>query len=228
MFKTIACMLAFVASSASAAFAAGPAVPPAFAGLVPVALSNGLKLVDIRNRCTGCEPWRLINFRSNDAPAPVRQERVSVQEGVTAMYAFPGRPYFANTKIERSIPGRYEQDKAIVTEALTYDCARMKARVLEYIVSHPDVREKEGNYTEFELGSYKGVEYASCAPTALWQVGGTPGQIQIFIPQDDTIVTAYLLNQQQAKFRTIEEFQHLRREFIEGYIEFLVQPGSAR
>lgn len=52
-------------------------------------------------------------------------------------------------------------------------------------------------------------------------MGGTISQLQIFIPARDTTVTAYLLAQKQAKFRTIEEFLRLRREFIEGYIEFL-------
>lgn len=140
MFKTIACML-FV--FAAPAFAADPPAPPAaFAGLVPAAFPNGLKLVELRSRCDGCASWRQIGFHAGDAPASVREERVSVHEGVTGMYAFPGTAYFANVKVERSILGRYEQDKAILTEALAHECAWMQARVAEYAAGHPDVREK--------------------------------------------------------------------------------------
>lgn len=226
MFKTIACMLfAFAAP----AFAADPPAPPAaFAGLVPVAFPNGLKLVEVRPRCDGCTPWRLVDFHANEAPASVRQERVSVHEGVTAMYAFPGTAYFANVKVEQSILGRYEQDKAVVTEALSHECMWMQARVVEYAAGHPDVREKleravvKGKpYVELEQGSYRGIAYAACTQNALGLMGGTIGQLQIFIPARDTIVTAYLLAQKQAKFRTIDEFLRLRREFIEGYIDFL-------
>lgn len=140
MFKTIACTLILFSS---AALAAGqPAPPAAFARLVPTALPNGLQLVEVRKRCEDCAPWRLVDFRSNASPAPIRQERVSVHEGVTAMYAFPGTQYFANTKVEQSILGRYDQDKAIVTEALAHECARMGERVTEYVAQHPEVREK--------------------------------------------------------------------------------------
>lgn len=231
MSKTIACLLA--ACIVPAAAAELPAPPAALAGLVPDSFPNGLKLVELRGRCDGCAPWRVVDFRSNAAPEPVRQERVSVHEGVTAMYAFPGTQYFANVKVEQSILGRYEQDRAIVTEALAHDCAGMQERVLAYTAGHPDVREKldlavaRGKaYVEFEQGTYKGVAYASCTQNALKLMGGPLGQLQIFLPERGVIVTAYLLLQKQSKFQTIDEFLQLRREFIEGYIDILAKRGS--
>jgi hypothetical protein len=231
MFKTIACTLILFSS---AALAAGqPAPPAAFARLVPTALPNGLQLVEVRKRCEDCTPWRLVDFRSNASPAPIRQERVSVHEGVTAMYAFPGTQYFANTKVEQSILGRYDQDKAIVTEALAHECARMGERVTEYVAQHPEVREKLDRavatgkaYVEFEQGKYRGVEYASCTQNALGLMGATISQLQVYVPASDVIVTAYLLAQKQAKFRTIEEFLQLRRAFLEGYIDFILLPAG--
>src|SRR5205823_3136519 len=143
----------------------------------------------------------------------VRQEKVSVVAGVTAMYAFPGTGYFANSKVERSAPGRYAQDKAIVLEAVTDQCARMKAHVAGYVDGHPDVREKldravaKGKaWVEFESGSYRGIEYAACTQNALGLMGGVISELQIFVPQGDTIVTTYLLQQKKTKFQNIDEF----------------------
>lgn len=229
MLKAIACLLALTTLPALADDARpAPAVPAAFARLVPKAFANGLQLVELRQRCEDCTPWRVIDFHSNASATPIKQERVSVHAGVTAMYAFPGTPYFANTKVEQSILGRYDADKAIVIEALSHECARMKASVQDYAGSHPDVREKidkavaKGHEAiEFEQGSYKGVAYASCTQNALGLMGATISQVEVFVPGSDTIVTAYLLAQKEAKFKTISEFLQLRREFIEGYIDFL-------
>jgi hypothetical protein len=230
MFKTttrLAFAFSFLAGACAQA-AEAPAPPAAFARLVPTSFANGLTLVEIRARCTDCAPWRTIDFHSNSSPTPVRQEQVSVQDGVTAMYAFPGTPYFANTKVERSVAGKYEQDGKVVLEALAHECARMKERVLDYVGGHPEVREKldraavKGrDYVEFEQGTYRGIEYASCTQNALGLMGGTLSQLQVFVPREGAIVTAYLLAQKKAKFQSIEEFLRLRREFIQGYIDFL-------
>jgi hypothetical protein len=217
-----------MAGPAPAPAADTPAPPAALAQLVPAGFANGLKRVELKERCADCAPWRTIDFHSNSSPAPVRQEKVSVQAGLSAMYAFPGTQYFANTKVEQSVAGRYAQDKAVVLEALAHECARMKERVADYVGGHPEVKEKldrvaaKGkDYVEFEQGSYKGYEYASCTQNALGLMGATISQVQIFVPQGETVVTAYLLAQKKPKFQTIEEFLQLRREFIEGYIDFL-------
>jgi len=234
MNKTIACLLAACVVQAAPASAADLLAPPAaLAGLVPDAFPNGLKLVELRPRCDGCAPWRVIDFHANDSADPVRRERVSVHEGVTAMYAFPGTAYFANVKVEQSILGRYEQDKAIVTEALAHECARMQARVLDYTASRPEVRDKiervraKGrDYIEFEQGTYEGIAYASCTHNAFGLLNTTLSQLQIFVPARDAIITAYLLEQKQSKYRSIDEFLQLRRAFIEGYIDAVSKRGG--
>ena len=57
-------------------------------------------------------------------------------------------------------------------------------------------------------------------------MGATISQLQVYVPASDVIVTAYLLAQKQAKFRTIEEFLQLRRAFLEGYIDFILLPAG--
>lgn len=210
------------------AAAASPAPPAAFAGLVPTALPNGLRLVEIQERCAGCEPWRTIDLHAGEAREPVRQEVVSVSAGVRAMYAFPGTGYFANAKIERSVAGSYPQDKATVLAALAHECAWMKERVGALLDKDHALRDrldlsllKERGHVEFERGSYRGYEYALCADNAIGK-GGVAGMLHLFVPRSETIVTAYLLQaQDKPAFRTGSEFLTLRRAFIEQYIDFL-------
>ena len=208
-----------------------PTLPPPFIKLVPSEFPNGLKLVDLSRVRGGGESWRTVDIPAQQEGGPVRQEKVSVADGVRAIYAFPGTPYFANTKIEFSVPGHYVQDKATVLDALTNQCARMKAHVDDYVGSHPDVREKldravaKGKaYVTYESGSVQGIEYALCTQNALNLSGSVPAMLHIFVPQREVIVTAYFLQKKRSKFETIDEFLTMQREFIDGYIDFLHRP----
>lgn len=212
--------------------AADPPTPPApFVKLVPTEFPNGLKLVDLTRVRDGGPPWRMLDIPAGQEGAPARQEKVSVADGVRAMYAFPDTAYFANTKVEFSVPGHYAQDKATVLDALTHMCAGMQADVLAYLGAHPDVRAKVDavaikgkDYVEFESASVHGIDYARCTQNALHLRGSVPAMLHIFVPQREVIVTAYLLQQKQSKFQTIEEFLQMEREFIDGYIDFLRRP----
>ena len=215
-----------------------PTFPDAFKKTVPSELKDGLKLVDIRNRCDGCPPWRVIDFRDSKQAAPIRQEKVSVHAGVTATYAFPGTEYFVNAKIEQSTPGVYAADKAVVVDAIRHEYARKKTLVADYLATNPTVRErvdlqlpKGKQPVEFEQAPYKGVGYVSYTENVIGLTGPTISQVQIFVPQSDIIVTAYLLKKKKSKFSAGEEFLALRRDFIDGYIDFLTisqHPASSR
>jgi len=207
-----------------------PTPPAPFIKLVPREFPNGLKLVEL-TRVNGGRPWRTVDIPAQQEGAPARQEKVSVADGVRAMYAFPGTPYFANTKIEFSVVGHYAQDKATVLDALTQQCRSMKAHIDAYAGTHPDVREKldrataKGKaYVTYESGKIQGVEYALCTQNALNLSGSVPATLHIFVPQREVIVTAYLLQQKQSTFQTIDEFLTMQHEFIDSYIDFLRQP----
>jgi hypothetical protein len=225
-------LLSFSLLLAGQALAADlPAVPAPFAKLVPTAFPNGLMLVELARVHDDGQHARTVEIAADAPDAPSRQEKVSVADGVRAMYAFPGTQYFANTKIEISVPGHYAQDKATVLDALTHQCASMKAHIDAYVGSHPDVRAKldqvvaKGKaYVTYESGSLQGYDYAICTQNALNLSGSVPAMLNIFVPQREVIVTAYLLQQKQSKFKTIDEFLGMQREFIDGYIDFLRRP----
>lgn len=220
----IASLLLLVVAVGSAA----TDLPDVFRKTVPSELRDGLKLVEVKKRCDDCAPWRVIDFRDHRQPQPARQEKVSVRAGFTAMYAFPGTGYFANTKVEQSMPGVYDQDKAVVIDAIRHEYARKQALIGDYLTANPKVRDKVESllpkgkqYVEFEEATYKGAEYVAYTENVIGLTGATISQLQIFVPNREIIVTAYLLKQKNSRFSDIDEFLKLRRDFLEGYIDFL-------
>ena len=212
-------------------------LPETFKNTIPVELRGGLKLVEVKNRCDGCEPWRYIDYYSNISKEPIKREKVTVQAGYRAMYAYPGTHYFSNTKIEQSVSGAYENDKKIVADAIKHEYARKKEHIASYLKENPNLKEKmepfraKGKeYVDMEENTYKGFEYISYTENVIGLTGNTISEINIFVPKREIIVTAYFLRQEKAKFSTIEEFLKLRRDFIEGYIDFLSSnsDGAAR
>ena len=203
-------------------------VPALFRNAIPVEFRDGLKVVEIRKRCEACSPWRFVDYYDNNRPEKVKQEKVSVQDGYTAMYAFPGTDYFANGKIEQSVPGHYADDRAVVTDALKHECTRKKEHVDAYLRDNQKAKEKVDalipagkDYIDFEQASYREFDYVSCTENMIGLTGPGISQVHIFVPRSDLIITAYLLNQKNPKFKNIDEFLQMRKDFIAGYIDFL-------
>ena len=214
----------------SALAQAAPAVPAAFEHLVPTAFDDGLRLVELRPRCQDCPPWRVLEFFTNDAAAPVWREQVSVQAGVTAMYAYPGTEYFANVKVETSVAGRYEKDRALVIQHLEHGYRRVRGRLEAYLAANPEAAAKAAAHTApgreplvFESEQVNGIEVVSYTMNVLGLGGGAISQIQFFVPGRETIVTAYLLNQKRAKFTDIGDFLRLRAAFVQNWSAYLAR-----
>ena len=228
MHKIFFPILLLLLSACSAQSNSMSGLPETFKKTIPIELRGSLKLVEVKNRCEGCEPWRYIDYYSNTSKEPIKREKVTVQAGYRAMYAYPDTHYFSNTKIEQSASGAYENDKKIVADAIKHEYARKKERIAGYLKENPNLKEKmepfraKGKeYIDLEEGAYKGFEYISYTENVIGLTGNTISEINIFVPKREIIVTAYLLRQEKAKFSTIEEFLELRRDFIEGYIDFL-------
>jgi hypothetical protein len=203
-------------------------LPKGFQATIPSELSGGLKLEGLEDRCDGCKLWRYIDYYSNDGEEAIKREKVSVQAGYRAMYAYPGTHYFSNTKIEKSASGSYKRDKAIVLDALQHEYNRKKERISTYLKENPDLVEKMAphkakgrDYITFEQGTVNGYEYFSYTENVIGLLGNTVSQVHILVPEQEIIITAYLLRQEKSKFKNIEEFLKLKGEFIESYTAFL-------
>jgi len=207
-------------------------LPPAFRDAIPSEMRDGLRLVALDWR-PGQDPqnakaWRTVEFYKPGTNEVLKTERISIASGYRAMYAYPDTEYFANVRIEQSVPGSYDTDKKKVIDYITYLYDSKSALVSEHLRNNPDRKaqidkrkEKGKDYFTFERSSHRNFEYISYTENVIGLTGGTISHIHIFIPKDDIIVTAYLLSQKKAKFATIEEFFQLRQQFLEGYIEYL-------
>lgn len=217
-----------ILSACNAQTASTADLPEIFKQTIPSELKGKLKLVELLNRCNGCAPWRYIDYYSNDSKEPIKREKITVEEGYRAMYAYPGTHYFSNTKVEKSSNNSYQKDKSTVVDAIKHEYARKKERIYSYLKENPELKQKLApfkakakDYIELEEASYKGYEYISYTENVIGLTGNTISQIHIFVPDKEIIITAYLLGQVKAQFKTIDEFLKLRRDFIESYIEYL-------
>jgi hypothetical protein len=209
-------------------------LPKAFQKSIPTKLKGDLELVSLQKRCDGCNPWRYINYYCNGSREIIKKEKISVFRGYKAMYAYPNTDYFSNTKIEKSVFGEYQHDKKIVIEALKYEYKRKKEHIYTYLKENPDLqakidlyKAKNKEYIELQESSYKGYEYITYTENVIGLSGNTISQIHIFVPEEELIITAYLLNQKKANFKTIDEFLKLRDDFIKAYIDFLADKENS-
>jgi len=227
---TLITVLLFLIVACSAQSESKSDVPEAFANFIPTELKGNLELIEVKIRCEGCEPWRYIDYYGNESDEPVKKEKVSVQTGYRAMYAYPKTEYFSNTKIEKSIHGNFTKDKTTVIDAVTHEFNRKKERVKSFLEQTPGLKEKmepfkaKGkDYISFEHETINGYEYVSYTENVIGLLGNTISQIHIFVPEQEIIITAYLLRQEKTKFKNIEEFLKLRQDFIESYTKFIMK-----
>jgi hypothetical protein len=201
-------------------------LPTMFQRSIPLELAGGLKMVELSRRCSGCATWRDIDFFS-PVEAP-RKERVTVADGYSVMYAYPGSHYFANVKVEQSELNHFDADRDVIERAIKHECQRKLERVESYLSENVAVREtveltriRGRAYLEIEEGVSNAIPFVMCTANSIGLIGKTLSQIQLFVPERRMAVTAYLLEQKVAAFKTIVDFRQLRDDFVESYTAYL-------
>ncbi|MCP4524028.1 MAG: hypothetical protein GY828_07470 [Candidatus Gracilibacteria bacterium] len=191
----------------------------------PLNFSDGLKLVNVSRLPSWTTSHPLI-FTYLDGKEEIKN--VSVDDGYTLMYSYPNTEYFANVKVEKSIEGQYEKDKQKVIEFTKLNYQRKTKIVENAILKDPNEKisldkEKAKNvdYFTYEENTYKGYDYVYFTENIIGLTENIIGLVYIFIPEEEIIITAYLLNQKNTHFKNIDEFLLLRDKFITGYIDFI-------
>lgn len=155
--------------------------------------AEGVRGVKLDSRPKTAEPWREVSVGGT-------ARRVSVADGKRVIYAYPGTDFFANLKVERSVPESYRDDKNIVQKSLI------------------EIAQADGSadVQDFILHGFSGQTLTKRALS-----GSTLGITQLFSDEDQMIVTIYFLNQapEKRRFKTFEEFVALRNSFVSGYSE---------
>lgn len=129
---------------------------------------------------------------------------VSVADGYRFLLALPAGALFANLKIERSVPGRYAQDKQAILDQMHYLASRAPADAL-----------RSGRSADRDI---------DIATIERRQVGaGMSGMVTFFDDAREVVATAYLMsgNGKQQPFATLAAFEAERSRFMDGVVRCL-------
>lgn len=207
-------------------------VPDFFKNLVPTQFKDGLKIerVDVRSCDKKCDAdARDLLFVDIEGDVPIqRNVAISIAKGLRAIYTYPDSQSFANVKIEQSVAGKYESDKKHIIDNIRNVVKRKKWQLEQYFIKDPKLKAllatkvaKGKDLITLEEGTIEGYEYIGYTENVLGLMEDTLSQIQIFVPQQQVTISAYLLNQKKTKFKTIDDYLELRDRFLQNYAMFL-------
>jgi hypothetical protein len=152
-------------------------------------------------------------------------EKVSVADGYRVMFAYKGLfYYYANVKIEQSVPADYLQDKETIISSLKYFATAKEATGMTFS----------------EKSSLNGFEHYGLDRDRI-DVGGQVGNHVLFYDPNQLVITIYFLNQDdknnlaraivgggERKFHNIDEYRSLRDDFLSKYSECLASVATAQ
>jgi hypothetical protein len=138
------------------------------------------------------------------------KKTVSVMDGYRMMLAFPNTDPFVNLKIEKSVRGHYDVDKAVVLEQMQL-----------FSENAP------GGVAKLETGLLNGLEFVAVNSQTL--PSGVVGIYTFFDNKQEIIATAYLLNQvpQRRAFSDIHQYRALRDQFAADLTKCMAALSSA-
>ena len=92
-------------------------LPLEFKKNIPMSLRGDMKLVKINDYKKLRDQSRPILYANSLTGKSEPRTKVSLLDGYRVMYAVPGTAYFAKTHIEKSVPGEYKRDRAVILGA---------------------------------------------------------------------------------------------------------------
>ncbi len=167
-------------------------ISPSFQKYFPDPYPDGLSMMEVGRRDVTHSTSRTVEMKTGE-------KTVTVLDGYRVLYAYPDfdQP-FVKIHVEQSSPENFEADKAVVLEQL---------KGFENETLHVQEIDKAGrkfyvlNMASFDVG--------------------VRAMALLFVPEEQMIVTMYLLNQEKSPFKTEEEFLDLEEKFFNGLAESL-------
>lgn len=218
----------FIIGCAAPALKDTSALPLEFKNNIPMQLRNGMALLEItayRNIKDKSRPILYANSRTGKDEV---KGSVSLLDGYRVMYGVPGTGYFAKMHVEKSVPGQFDRDRAVILGARWHNHQEHTKQLLKVLKEHDDYKaEFESTLTPgqdlliYQDDSYKNYEYVSSHASVLGLTRNVMGEVCIFNPADEMITTLYILLHSDSKYRTMEEFELMLSDFIEGYIDYI-------
>lgn len=202
-------------------------LPEDFQATIPSKLGNDIQLEKLEDRCKKCEPWKIIEYFSDEQEDPIKRDKVSVQTGYKAIYTSADARFYSDTAIDKSVDGKYDEDMNVIIDALEHEYNRKKGRVAGYMsttasLSDKTDKKKKGQYyLSFEQDHINRYEYVSYIENVVNIPNSTVIQIHIFVPERDIIISANLLRKDKSGTSKADELLRLKNEFIKNYTLFL-------
>ena len=190
-----------------------------YPGLIPRVFSDGLKLVQIRHYTGGGTPTRpLRDIETGKSVA------LPIRDGHTAMYAHPGESFRANMKVERCPPGQFLKDRELVDKSLEANAAALTRKAGTATTEVATAAKEAGlPIVEHARGTHRGIDYAY----TFIHNGQASGQVQVYLPQAEAIMTTYLLRPRPGTKDLLQQ-REANLGFIHEFIDQVVETSAKR
>jgi hypothetical protein len=216
--KFISLSICLVVTFSSIAFSQTKATTDPLKAYTKCKVPGDLEIKEVSRYPKSADKFRNVKT-SNGA------EKVSVADGYRVMFAYKDLfYYYANVKIEQSVPADYLRDKETVISSLKYFATAREATGMTFS----------------EKSSLNGFEHYGIDRDRI-DVGGQVGNHVLFYDPHQLIVTIYFLNQDdknslaraivgggERKFHNMDEYRTLRDDFLSKYSECLAKVAAAQ
>jgi len=217
------------ASTPAASVAAMHAqLPPLWQLHLPLQLSGGLTLGEIRHSCPQCPEQQSLAFFNLRTDKPYRVEKISLQQRYSAYYFFPGSQVFVLLQLEQSLPSQQASDSTLAGEAFRHDCQLRQKKLALSIEQQPRLAQRyqagllAGRaLLEFQQQSFPTGELLSCSQYSTNLPSQTISQLLWLRPQQGLRIRMSFSRQDNSHFSTLAQFAALQQRFIQDYHQHL-------
>ncbi len=191
---------------------------------LPLQLSAGLTLGEIRQSCPQCPEQQSLAFFNLRAAKPYRVEKISLQQRYSAYYHFPDSHVFVLLQLEQSSSTQQQNDSTLAAEAFRHDCQLRQKKLALSMEQQPQLakRYQAGLLAgrallEFQQESFPTGDLLSCTQYSTSLPSQTISQLLWLRPQQGLRIRMSFSQQDNSHFRTLAEFAALQQRFIQDY-----------
>ncbi len=204
--------------------AAHAQLPPLWRLHLPLQLSGGLTLGEIRQSCPQCPEPQSLSFFNLRSTKPYRIEKISLQQRYSAYYSFPGSHVFVLLQLEQSLPSQQTNDSTLAGEAFRHDCQLRQKKLALSMEQQPQLakRYQAGLLAgrallEFQQQSFVTGALLSCTQYSTSLPSQTISQLLWLRPTQGLRIRMSFSQQDNSHFSTLAEFVTLQQRFIQDY-----------
>lgn len=201
---------------------------------LPLQLSGGLTLGEIRQSCPACPEQQALSFFNLRAAQAYRVEKISLQQRYSAYYSFPDSHIFVLLQLEQSLPAHQASDSALAGEAFRHECQLRQKKLALSMEQQPQLasRYQAGLLAghallEFQQQTFPSAELLSCTQYSSSLPSQTISQLLWLRPTQGLRIRMSFSQQDHSHFSNLAEFITLQQRFIQDYHQHLTLADTA-